>query len=361
MKLSVIITCYNFEAVIVRCIDSVVKQLDDANFADVTFVVNDGSLIITKATTAPNKPAATMETRYVNTQLVELPDGWRWNEYRALEIGTNKDTAIYVGADAGNYNIERAVVTITRLACLHNEGDSILYVLEPTCSHAGYTGNHCCKICGEIYEYGDSIPALEHTPDSIAIENYVAPTYTAAGSYDSVVYCSVCHVELSRKHIEVPMLITVANKIELKSMPKVEYVAGEMLDVSGAVVVVTFSNGTTKEIALSAAMVSGFDAKKVGEQKLTVTYTVDGVTLTTTFTVKVEKNTAVDDEAANTANIYAYGNTIVVENATDEIRVYNAMGGFVAASNEANAKIRVNGAGIYIVKTGQVSKRVMVY
>lgn len=41
MKLSVIITCYNFEAVIVRCIDSVVKQLDDANFADVEVIVVD--------------------------------------------------------------------------------------------------------------------------------------------------------------------------------------------------------------------------------------------------------------------------------------------------------------------------------
>lgn len=41
MKLSVIITCYNFEGVIVRCIDSVVKQLDDANNADVEVIVVD--------------------------------------------------------------------------------------------------------------------------------------------------------------------------------------------------------------------------------------------------------------------------------------------------------------------------------
>lgn len=41
MKLSVIITCYNFEAVIVRCIDSVVKQLDDAYNADVEVIVVD--------------------------------------------------------------------------------------------------------------------------------------------------------------------------------------------------------------------------------------------------------------------------------------------------------------------------------
>ncbi len=200
-----------------------------------------------------------------------------------------------------------------------------------------------------------------HKADRIVKENVVEATFTTAGSYDLVVYCSLCGEEISRTHVDVPVLVASIKSIELKKMPKVNYIAGEKLDVSGAVVLVTFNDGTTKEVALTVNMISGFDAKKVGEQKLTVTYTVDGVTLTTTFTVKVEKNTAVDDETANTANIYAYGNTIVVENATDEIRVYNAMGGFVAASNEANAKIRVNGAGIYIVKTGQVSKRVMVY
>ena len=376
----------------------------NTNYADVEFVVVDGKLTITKAAEAPNKPAATIETRYVNTQLVELPADWRWNGDRNLDLGTNKDTAIYVGADAGNYNIERAVVTITRLACLHNSGDSILYVLEPTCSHAGYTGNHSCKLCGEIYEYGDSIPALGHaydtvvvaptctavgytqltcsrcgevvntdtvpalghTPDSIVIENVVAATYTTAGSYDSVVYCSRCGEELSRTHVEVPMLIAAAQKIELKSMPKVEYVAGEKLDVSGAVVVVTFSNGTTKEIALSAAMVSGFDAKKVGEQKLTVTYTVDGVTLTTTFTVKVEKNTAVDDEAVAEVSIYAINRTIVVETAEPAagyIFVFDANGRLVAKelATSNRTEIAMTRQGLYIVRIGDKAERVVVY
>ncbi len=338
----------------------------DPNYAEVEFVIVNGSLTIAKASVAPNKPASAMETSFANTQLVELPADWQWIKYRNLTVGTNKDTAIYVGADAGNYLTERAIISINRLACLHNGGDSVLYVLEPTCTHAGYSGNHCCKLCGEIYEHGDSIPALGHTPDSIAIENYVAPTYTTAGSYDSVVYCSVCHVELSRTTIEVPMLIAAAQKIELKSMPKVEYVAGEKLDVSGAVVVVTFSNGTTKEVALSAAMVSGFDAKKVGEQKLTVTYTVDGVTLTTTYTVKVEKNTAVDDEAVAEVSIYAINRTIVVETAepSDEfIHVFDANGRLVAKelATSNRTEIAMTRQGLYIVRIGDKAERVVVY
>ena len=221
---------------------------------------------------------------------------------------------------------------------------------------------------GKVWLRCDSVFTNEgaHKADSIVKENVVAATYTTAGSYDSVVYCSVCHVELSRTTIEVPMLIAAAQKIELKSMPKVEYVAGEKLDVSGAVVVVTFSNGTTKEIALSAAMVSGFDAKKVGEQKLTVTYTVDGVTLTTTFTVKVEKNTAVDDEAVAEVSIYAINRTIVVETAEPAagyIFVFDANGRLVAKelATSNRTEIAMTRQGLYIVRIGDKAERVVVY
>jgi len=72
------------------------------------------------------------------------------------------------------------------------------------------------------------------------------------------------------------------------------------------------------------------------------------------------QGTAVAESAANAINIYAYGNTIVVENATDEIRVYNAMGSLVATANDENAEIRINGAGAYIVRTGNVAKRVII-
>ena len=72
--------------------------------------------------------------------------------------------------------------------------------------------------------------------------------------------------------------------------------------------------------------------------------------------------TAVTESAANTINIYAIGNTIVVENATEEIRVYNAMGVLAGrdAINRDRTEIPVNGTGVYIVKIGGVVKRVMV-
>lgn len=70
--------------------------------------------------------------------------------------------------------------------------------------------------------------------------------------------------------------------------------------------------------------------------------------------------TAVSEAAASAVNIYAIGNTIVVENATEEIRVYSVMGGLVATSNDVNAKMGISGSGVYIVKVGGVVKRVVV-
>ena len=72
--------------------------------------------------------------------------------------------------------------------------------------------------------------------------------------------------------------------------------------------------------------------------------------------------TAVPESSATAVSIYAYGNTIVVENATGEISVYDAMGRLVCrdVARNVSKEIRVNGTGVYIVKVGNESKRVMV-
>ncbi len=728
------------------------------NFAEVEFVIVDGEFTITKAAEAPNKPEAAMETHYVNTQLVALPENWIWAEYAALVEGDNTATANYDGSDKGNYVVESVAVTIKRLPCLHNEGNELLYTLEPTCTHKGYTGNLSCKLCGEIYEMGDSIPALGHIYDTVAVaatcttegcdqltcsrcgdvtrinivpanghkadsvvfenvvtatcttagsydsvtyctvcnteishetivvaalghtagepvvenfvaptcteagavdtvvyctvdnaelnrvhqvipalgheagrkvaenyvasttttegsvdsvvyctrckveisretfvipvsdhehiagapvvENFVAPTCTeagsvdtavyctvngellslkttvlpalghkadsvvkenvvnatfeAAGSYELVTYCSVCGAEISREKVEVPQLVkpveaevveiviskfeytvgdslkldggklviatsdsttaevvitpemvsgfnpdsvgvqtvtvafeidgvaytttfdvevkdiakpidaevvisqldytvgdslkldggkiviatsdsttaevvitpemvsgfnpdsvgvqTVTVSFEIDGVPytttfevevkeaevikivaksiavsakpaKVEYKQGEALDVTGGKLTVTFSDGTTQVVELKADMVSGFDAEKVGTQKLTATLKIDEVTLTATFDVTVEADdTAISDDEAAAVNIYAYDNTIVVENAVNAIYVYDAMGRLIVEMPhcDVSTEIRINRAGVYIVKTGNTAKRVMI-
>ncbi|MBQ6381927.1 MAG: S8 family serine peptidase [Clostridia bacterium] len=66
---------------------------------------------------------------------------------------------------------------------------------QPTCTAQGET-TYTCSRCGESYT--EPIAALGHTPKAAVEENRVEPTCQTAGSYDAVVYCSVCEAELSR-------------------------------------------------------------------------------------------------------------------------------------------------------------------
>ena len=72
--------------------------------------------------------------------------------------------------------------------------------------------------------------------------------------------------------------------------------------------------------------------------------------------------TAVAESAADNLQVYAHHNTIIVENTTEEIRVYNAMGALVGrdAIHRVRAELQVNGTGVYIVKVGTAAKRVMI-
>ncbi len=86
-----------------------------------------------------------------------------------------------------------------------------------TCTKAGNRAYYTCSDCGKWFE--DSlgkveitnkssvvIPATGHTPASVVTENEVAATCEVAGSYDKVVYCSVCHAKLSRETTTVPTI-----------------------------------------------------------------------------------------------------------------------------------------------------------
>ena len=65
-----------------------------------------------------------------------------------------------------------------------------------TCTEAGWAAYQTCTRCD--YTTYQEIPATGHTEAAPVRENEVAATCTEAGSYDEVVYCSVCHAELSR-------------------------------------------------------------------------------------------------------------------------------------------------------------------
>ena len=98
-------------------------------------------------------------------------------------------------------NVETSRDTITVAKLGHNyEG----VTTAPTCTAQGFT-TYTCTICDDTY-VGDYTTALGHTNGDAVIENEIANTCTTDGSYNSVVYCTVCSTEVSRETITVDKL-----------------------------------------------------------------------------------------------------------------------------------------------------------
>ena len=74
---------------------------------------------------------------------------------------------------------------------IHHEGKA------STCIEKGYAEYNTCSRCD--YTTYFELPLAEHTPATAVKENKVDATCEKAGKYDSVVYCSLCGDELSRK------------------------------------------------------------------------------------------------------------------------------------------------------------------
>ncbi len=66
----------------------------------------------------------------------------------------------------------------------------------PTC-----TTNQICTHCLK-----ELAPALGHNEGAVVVENNVDPDCVNTGSYDNVIYCTRCNVELSRTNVIVPAL-----------------------------------------------------------------------------------------------------------------------------------------------------------
>ena len=88
--------------------------------------------------------------------------------------------------------------TVAALEHAWGEGE---VTTAPTCTEKGVKTYTCTRGCGETKT--EEVAALGHTEGETVKENEVAPTCTVEGSYDEVVYCSVCGVELSRKTVTV--------------------------------------------------------------------------------------------------------------------------------------------------------------
>ena len=132
---------------------------------------------------------------------------------KAIYKGANSTTCmIYSGTFAENPKAAY-IVTDCSIAPTAPEADGLYHVyhkdvegsttvVEATCTESG-TKTIKCLGCGSnsttARTYTYTLPATGHTAGEAVIENEVAGSCTAEGSYDTVVYCTVCEAEVSRE------------------------------------------------------------------------------------------------------------------------------------------------------------------
>ncbi len=85
----------------------------------------------------------------------------------------------------------------------HDFGEMVREV-SATCTAAGVKAHKTCSVCKKNFDANGveiedlTIQKLDHTPKAAVKENEVPATCTAGGSYDEVVYCSVCYNVITR-------------------------------------------------------------------------------------------------------------------------------------------------------------------
>lgn len=145
---------------------------------DVTFTPSDTAnynavdtkitITVNKASQAPNMPQTAMAPAHSTKKVgdITLPEGWSWQEAdkdTALTDGVAVTaTAVYTGADKGNYETESVSITITRSKCDHTHTE-IRNQREATCKKEGYTGDTYCADCGEKLATGTATGKKPHT------------------------------------------------------------------------------------------------------------------------------------------------------------------------------------------------------
>lgn len=162
---------------------------DTGNYEPVTMKIK---LTVNKAENAPNMPGDTMNVAFDCKKVSDVALGrenWAWQDSdlgTALNVGVvTTATAVYNGADQGNYENETVTVKITRSVCRHQQ-TVVKNAVEATCTGTGYTGDTYCTECDQITVSGTVIPAKGHSYISVITKQPTTAeegirTYTCGG------------------------------------------------------------------------------------------------------------------------------------------------------------------------------------
>ena len=179
-------------------------SLDTPVYVNGTPITPDANRVYTVVMTS-DIVITTSNLTYIATFL--LDDG---TTYYASYSVVRGSTAVCYKGDPVKADTEHHVYTFDRWVCidpgankdLTNMTENRVFKATYNVTHrnldlANDETNHWYE-CPEC-DYTEGLAA--HSGSGITIENYVAPTCTTKGGYDSVIYCSVCSYEMSREHV----------------------------------------------------------------------------------------------------------------------------------------------------------------
>lgn len=245
---------------------------DTNNYNTVTRTI---TVTVNKAAKAPNMPEAAMAPAHSTKKVgdIILPECWGWQEAdkdTALADGVAVTaTAVYTGADKGNYETESVSITITRSECDHTHTE-IRSQREATCKEEGYTGDTYCTDCDKLLETGEELAALGH--------DYLAsvtkqPTTTEEGirTY-TCTRCGHSYTESIAK-LTSPSPQPTATPSDKPETPSPQPKGTNLKDDTGAAYKVTSANGKTPAVQYIAPK-SGVK----GTVTVPLEVTIDGVT-----------------------------------------------------------------------------------
>lgn len=123
-------------------------------------------------------------------------------EYHDIKkVEAKEATCIETGWDAYEYCTKCSYSTKNELPINPNNHANVVEdaAVEATCTKTGLTAGSHCAACNVVIVAQTDTPMKPHTAGTAVIENKVNSTCSAEGSYDEVVYCEVCHAEISRE------------------------------------------------------------------------------------------------------------------------------------------------------------------
>ena len=227
-----------------------------------------------------------------------------------------------------------------------------------TCSAIGLTEGSHCGFCGEIIVKQDTIPMIEHTA---VADSAVAATCIASGLTEGK-HCSVCGAVIVAQ-TETPMIehTAVVDSAVAATCTKSGLTEGSHCSFCGVMLIKQTIVDALGHKFVNYVYNNDATTKADGTETAQCEHGCGETETRTAFGSKL--TTAISESAADNLSVYAHGNIIFVENATDEISVYDAMGRLVGRDARPciSTEMRINATGVYIVKVGNVAKRVMVH